>query len=255
MYTNKPEIAFRFNKVDRKLFDKIQKEHWRTIEKEYKKLKQRCQKKIFVPVEATQKNWITARVNLHATESVMRLLYLTEAFCETSKKFNGAASAVLLKGMVEIPLHLGYMFWIISENHSFEKVRKELSKIAFGNRDKDTGLTSTGKVTGREMYDKADEMIEKIHKNSSEKSTIKIFKTLYKESNATGHHNFEARMFSGLYNNDTWEAKDRKELFQFLTNKIFQLFLHSSATLGMTSIFLRGIDHHLEHLPDEIKKQ
>ena len=255
MYTNKPEIFFHYNKTDRGLFDSAQKEHWKSIEGAYKKLSCRCKKEITMPIQATHKEWITSRVNSHINESVIRLLYLTEAFCEESKKFNTPAAAVLIKSMVEIPLHMGYLLWIVSENHSFEKIRKELAKIAFGNRDKNTGLTTTSKITGKEMYEKADSMMEKIFKEESQKSTIKIFETLYKQSNTTGHHNYEARMLCGLTNNSVWKVKDRKEQFQFFTNKLFQLFLHCDTILGIASIFWNATDHYTNQIPDLIKNE
>jgi len=255
MYSNKEEVLFRFNKKDRKLFDSVQKKHWRNIESNYKKLKERCKKEIFMPIETDHKEWVTSRVNSHINESVIRLLYLTEAFCEDSKKFNAPAVAVLIKSMVEIPLHMGYMLWVVSENHSFEKIRKELAKISFGNRDRSTGLTSVSKITGKEMHEKADEMMEKFFQKESQKSGIKIFETLYKESNATGHHNYEARMLCGRTNDGLWKEKDRKDIFQFFTNNIFQFFLHCDTILWVTLIFWDAIDHYLDQLPDYIKNK
>ena len=88
MQLNKPIIKFSFSKEDKKLFKPEQKKHLKNIEKYYLKLYGRCIKKIPTPIEATHKEWITARINLHSNTSVMRLLYLTETFCYSSKKFN-----------------------------------------------------------------------------------------------------------------------------------------------------------------------
>lgn len=252
MYTNKHYVKFNFGHKNLRLFNDKQKEDWSIIEKEYEKLKKRCVKEIFVPTEATHKEWIAARVNLHRNESIMRLLYLTEAFCEVSKKFNGPAAAVLIKGMVEIPLHLGYLSWLLSEHRPFEKMRKELSKIAFGNRDESTGLTSSSKVSGKDMYEKADKIMQKTFQ---ENELTKVFETLYKDANATGHHNFEGRMLCGIKNDNTWKTKDRKELFTFYTKSIFPFFFKCEAILVMTSILYKTIDHYLKHLPDYLDKK
>ncbi len=246
---NKDSIVFNFSKQDSQLFDVRQREDWIHIEKFYKKIQKYCLAKVIIPTTGSHKEWITARVKLHVSTSIMRLLYLTESFCDTSKTFNSAGSAVLIKAMVEIPLHLGYLTWILDEHSDFDSIKKELSKIAFGRRDQKGGLTKSSKITQKDFYTRADGLIKKFFKDQP--STINIFETLYKEANATGHHNYEGRnMLCGLENNGIWQAKDRKELFVFYSTKIFQFFMHCNAILGMSFVFLEAIDHYLKQLPD-----
>ena len=153
--------------------------------------------------------------------------------------------------MVEIPLHLGFLVWIISENNDFEKIRKQLDKIAFGNIDKKTKLTSISKVNGKELYEKTDMILKKLFKK--EGGSYDIFEIIYKEANALGHHNYEGRnMLCGLQNHKegVWYAKDRKELFQFYSNNIFQFFLSCDTILFMSDVLLTGIDYYLNNLPE-----
>lgn len=251
--TNTNSISFVFSEDDTKLFNDDQKRHWENIQKFYEKLQKRCLPEIEIPISASHKTWITARVNLHTTTSLMRLLYLVEGFCDVSKKFNGVASAVFIKAMTEVPLHLGYLVWILSEHNDFESIRAELSKLAFGNRDKGVGLTVSSKISQKDLYTHSDAMIKKFFKDQP--STINIFETLYKEANATGHHNYEGRnLLCGVQNNDTWHAKDRKEWFVFISNNIFQFFMHCDAILGMSNVFLGAMDHYLSQMPENFNK-
>jgi hypothetical protein len=252
--TNKDSIVFNFSEEDKRLFSDDQKRYLENIQNFYVKLKARCLPEIKIPISASHKEWITARVNLHITTSLMRLLYLAEGFCEASENFNAVSSAVFVKAMTEVPLHLGYIVWILAEHKDFESIRAELAKLAFGNRDKGIGLTVSSKITQKDLYTRSDEMIKKFFKDQP--STINIFETLYKESNATGHHNFEGRnLLCGVQNDDTWRAKDRKEWFVFISNNIFQFFLQCDAIFGMSDILLSAIDHYLKNLPDNFKKQ
>jgi hypothetical protein len=251
--TNTNSINLVFNEEDTKLFSDDQKRHWENTQKFYGKLRERCLPDIEIPISTSHKKWITARVNLHTTTSLMRLLYLVEGFCDVSKKFNAVASAVFVKAMTEIPLHLGYLVWILAEHNDFESIRTELSKLAFGNRDKGVGLTVSSKISQKDLYTHADAMIKKFFKDQP--STINIFETLYKEANATGHHNYEGRnLLCGVQNDDTWHAKDRKEWFVFMSNNIFQFFMHCDAILGMSDVFLNAIDYYLNQMPENFNK-
>lgn len=248
MELNKKKIKFHFSKEDRKKIKFEQKEYLTHIEEIYFLLNKRCLNQISVPVTGTHKEWIKSRVYLHSNASVMRLLYLTESFCDASKKFNSVSVASLLKSMAEIPLHLGFLLFIISENNDFEKIRDLLGKLAFGNRDEKTNLTSTSKISGKELYQKTDDVLKKMSNNES----WNIFETIYKETNAFGHHNYEGRdMLCGLMDHKTgnWSVKDRKEIFQFYSNTIFQFFLYADAILTMSNIILNHIDNHLNSLP------
>lgn len=251
--TTKDSISFYFNKADRRLFNTAQKEHWSNIEQSYLKLRKKYLLEIPIIIEGTHKEWVMARVNLHTTTSIMRLLYLVESFCEEAKKFNSVAAAVFVKAMVEIPLHLGYLTWILDEHNDFESIRSELSKIAFGNRDRVTGLTSSSRISQREFYTRSDAMVYKFFKEQA--STINIFEKLYKDANVTGHNNFEGReMLCGLQNDGIWKAKDRKELFVFYSNNIFQFFMDCDIILSISSIFLDVIEHYLRQLPTNFSK-
>jgi hypothetical protein len=253
MATNKDSIIFNFSEEDKKLFGTNQKKYWENIQNFYIKLKAHCLNEIKIPISGSHKEWITARINLYTTTSLMRLLYLSESFCEASKEFNSVSCAVFVKAMTEIPLHLGYLVWILAEHDDFKSIQNELGKLAFGNRDKGVGLTVSSKITQKELYTRSDEMIKKFFKDQP--STINIFETLYKEGNATGHHNYEGRnMLCGVQNRGVWEAKDRKEWFVFLSNNIFQFFLQCDVILGMSDILLTAIDHYLKNLPENFKK-
>jgi hypothetical protein len=249
MNTNKDSIAFDFSVEDRKIFNDEQREDWDQIESSYEDLKKLCQTKIDIPITGSHKEWIAARVNLHVTPSIMRLLYLTESFCDATAEFNSVTSAVLIKAMAEIPLHLGYLVWILDSKKDFESIRVELSKIAFGNRNPKTGLTVSSNISQKTLYSRSDEMIKKFFKDQT--SEINILEELYKDANATGHHNYEGRnMLCGLQNNGTWLAKDRKELFLFYSKNIFHFFMYCETILSMSKIFLSAIDFYLKELPD-----
>jgi hypothetical protein len=58
-------------------------------------------------------------------------------------------------------------------------------------------------------------------------------------------------MLCGLMNHETgnWSVKDRKEIFQFYSNTIFQFFLYADTILTMSNIILNHIDNHLDSLP------
>ncbi len=245
--TNTDQILFDFKDEDSKLFDPEQQKYWRHIETSYIELKSRCLLTAELPQTGTHKDWIKSRVNLHVSQSLMRLLYLLEEFCCSCKNFNGVSAAALVKAMVEVPLHFGYMTWILTEHNEFEKVRFELNKVAFGNRDSLSGLTTSSKITQKVFYTRADEMMKKLFKD--EPAAMNVFERLYKDANATGHHNYEARMLTGIQNGELWKAGDRKELFVFFSSKIFQFFLYCDTIVTMTSFFIKAIDHYLEYLP------
>ncbi len=252
--TTANSITFRYSEEDKRLFKDDQKQRWKSIEHFYQKLRERCLEEVDIPISASHKAWISARVNLHITTSLMRLLYLTESLRDASINFNSVAAAIHIKAMVEIPLHLGYLVWILDGHGDFQSIRRELSKIAFGNRDKQTGLTASNKISQRTFYTRSDAMIKKFFKD--EPSNINIFETLYKEANATGHHNYEARnLLCGVQNNDVWCVKDRKEWFVFISNNIFQFFMHCEAILGMSQVFLETIDHYVSQLPENFSKE
>ena len=242
-------ISFNYSGTDKALFKNDQERNWKNIEDFYIKLRSRCKDELRLSDGGTHKEWITQRVEIHMITSLMRLLYLTESFRDSSIKFNVAAVAIHIKAMVEIPLHLGYLVWILSSNSKFEEIRAELAKIAWGTRDEDTGLTSKASISQKTFYTRADEMVEKHFKDQS--STIKIFRTVYKEANATGHHNYEGRnLLMGVQKDDTWKSKERKEWFVFLSSNIFPFFLHCATILSMSSFFVGAIDHYLDQLPE-----
>ncbi len=249
MLTNTDTIKFHYTEEDFKAFSENQKRDIKMVENFYSKLKIRCLEKIEIIPSGTHKEWIRARADMHLTTSIMRLLYLTESFCNSSENFNSVASAAHIKAMTEIPMHLGYLVWILSENHTFEDVKNELSKIAWGNKSSVTGLTSTAKITQKEFYEKADLVSKKIFKEHPD--TMNVFEILYKEANAIGHHNYEGRnLLCGVQNGNTWKAKDRKEWFVFISKNIFQFFLYATTILSMSDVFCNAISHYLEKMPD-----
>lgn len=249
MNTNIESIAFDYSESDKAKFQNGQDIYWKNIEESYQKILLKCNDSLKISNSGTHKEWVSQRVKLHMTTSLMRLLYLTESFRDSAVKFNIVSAAVHNKAMCEIPLHLGYLVWVLSSRTKFDDMRLELSNIAFGLRDPDTGLTGHAKISQKTFYKRADEMLEKHFKDNP--STIKIFETIYKEANATGHHNFEGRsMLTGLQNGDTWVSKDRKEWFIFLSSNIFQVFLHCSTVLLMSLVFVNAIDHYLNQLQE-----
>ncbi len=234
---------------DSALFNDSQKDYWAHIESFYSDLRALCLDEVDVIESGTHKEWVRARINLHITTSLMRLLYLAESFVQTAKTFNATASAVHVKAMVEVPLHLGYLLWILREKHTFEEVREELNKLAWGNRSQDSGLTTSAKITQRELYEKADLVLKEIFPNDEQ--TINIVEMLYKDANATGHHNYEGRnILSGVQKGNIWRVKDRKEWFVFITNNIFQFFLNTDVVMMTSKTFVSAIHHYLEQLPD-----
>lgn len=249
MDTLKQSVTFDYLEADKALFQNDQQRHWKDIEQFYIKLRNRCVDELKISASGTHKAWTTQRVEMHMVTSLIRLLYLTESFRDASLKYNAPAAAIHVKAMAEIPLHLGYLTWILSSNLKFEQVRSELAKIAWGTKDGNTGLTYKSSISQKVFYTRADDMIEKHFKDQP--STIKIFETVYKEANAIGHHNYEGRnVLIGVQNGDIWKLKNRKEWFVFLSSNIFQVFLHCSTILGMSSFFVNAIDHYLNQLPE-----
>lgn len=252
MQTNISSINFDYSERDKKLFQPETHKHWENISKDYNILRKKRIKKIDLVQSGSHKDWITSRVNLHVSQSLFRMLYLVEEFRNSTVSFNSVAGAALIKSIVEIPLHFGYILWVLSEIHDFEKIRTELGKIAFGNRSEKSGLTTSGKITHAELYKKSDTMIKKLFKGKD--SDIQIFESMYKDANATGHHNYEARMLTGIQNKDIWKAGDRKKLFVFFSNNIFPFFMHCDAALSMSTVLLKAIDHYLKHMPTNFDK-
>jgi hypothetical protein len=250
--TTLESISFDYSEADKTLFQNGQEVYWKEIEEFYIKLRARCKNELKISESGTHKEWITQRVEMHMVTSLMRLLYLTESFRDSSTKFNAAAAAIHVKAMVEIPFHLGYLVWILCSHNKFEDVRAELAKVAWGIRDEETGLTSKASITQKTFYTRADEMLDKHF--AGEPSTLEMFRTLYKEANATGHHNYEGRnVLVGVQKGDTWQTKDRKEWFVFLSSNIFQFFLYAGTIMGMSSFFVNAIDHYLNQLPDYLE--
>ena len=248
--TNLDSIKFSYSEEDRKLFNDEHKRHWKNIEDLYVKLRGKCSEKIEIPISATHRRWITQRVNLNVTTSLMRLLYLVESFCDASKNFNSVAAAVHIKAMTEIPLHLGYLVWILDSQKDFQSIRTKLYEITFGNKDPKIGLTASGKISQKTLYTRADEMINKFFKDDPEQ--INIFEMLYKWGNSIGHHNYEGRnILIGVMNDDTWEVRGRKTWFVFMS-ELFQLFMHCDSTLAMSWVFLDAIDHYLNQIPENM---
>lgn len=251
MFLNQEKISFEYSDADRKLFGPKQINDMESIKKCYSDLFRKIKVKNILPVEATHKEWITSRVHLHANTSIMRLLYLTEAFCQSANSFNSVSIAANIKSMMEIPLHMGYLVWIISKLNNFDAIRKELQKLAFGNRNPVTGLTDKPKVSGRDLSEKTDLIMEEHFDQVGS-----LFNLLYKDSNAIGHHNFEGRdMLCGLQDDQgTWHAKDRKKHFQFYANNIFQFFLYGDVILSATGTLFNMMEHYLKHLPENFAK-
>lgn len=250
--TNLDKIVFDYDRKDSELFNSTQHEHWRNIEDFYSKLQGRCLLEVKLPQTGAPKGWVVSRVNLHVSQVLMRLLYLTETFCDSSKKFNATSSAAMIKAMTEVPLHLGYIVWVLKNHNDLESTQVELGKIAFGNRDPKSGFTTSSKVTQKVFYTRADEMVKSIFKKAP--STIDIFERLYKDANAIGHNNYEARMLTGIQDGDTWRAGDRKELFVIFSNSMFPLFFYCDTILSMSHVFLQVIDHHAKYLPTDWPK-
>lgn len=249
MITNLDSIKFGYSEEDKALFDDLQRGYFGNIPKNYLKLKEYCLPEIEVIQSGTHKEWIRARMNLYVTTSIMRLLYLTESFTEASENFNTVTAAVHIKAMVEIPLHLAYLTWIVSEKHTFEEIREELKKLTWGIKNPDTGLTQKANITQKELYQNADLVTKKLFKETPE--MINIFETIYKEANATGHHNYEGRnVLVGVQNDNTWKMRDRKEWFVFISKNIFQFFLQADTILFMSDMLIQAINHYIEQLPD-----
>jgi len=249
IYTTKESIIFNYSSEDEKLFTDNQKEYWKNIIHFYEKIRSLCLSEIQTPIESTHKKWITSRVNLHTTTSLTRLLYLTESFSNSALDFNSVAAAIHIKAMTEIPLHLGYIVWVLDSHHSFNEIREQLAKIAFGNRNNGTGLTVSSKISHKEMYTKTDEIMTKLFKNNEHK--MNMFESLYKDANAIGHHNHESHnMLIGLRTDETWRIKDRKEWFVFWSNNIFQFFLYCNTILTMSWVLMDAINYYLTQLPE-----
>lgn len=252
MNTTLEKISFNYAEVDKALFRNEQERNWKEIEKYYVKLRALCKDKLKLTVQGNHKEWITQRVEMHMITSLVRLLYLTESFRDASLSFNSPAAAVHVKAMTEIPLHLGHLLWVLKKKTKFEDVREELKNITWGTRDEKTGLTTYASISQKTLYTRADEMFEELFKDQP--STIKLVETIYKESNATGHHNYEGRnILTGVQNDDFWRIKDRKEWFVFLSSNIFPFFLHSATVLHISYVFVRAIDFYLKQLPDKLK--
>jgi hypothetical protein len=255
MSTTLETIKFNYSEADAVLFENDQSRHWRRIEEYYSTLRERCLDEIPMPIEATHKVWVTSRVNRLLVTSIMRLLYLGESFCDSTLKFNTPSAAVHVKAMVEPVLHIANLAWILEHHHnSFEQIRIELDRMAFGNRA--TGeLTTSARITQKELYTRADDLM-KGYGGSEAKDELNVFEILYKEANASGHHNFEGRdMLVGVTDkNNVWHPKNRKEWFVFISSNIFQFFLHTGVVFSMSTVFVNHIDHYLENMPESLPK-
>ncbi len=246
---NLDSIKFRYLEEDVALFGDIQRGYFDNISKNYLKLKEYCLTEVEVIQSGTHKEWIRSRMNLYVTTSVSRLLYLTESFAESSVNFNAVTVAVHVKAMIEIPLHLAYLVWIVSEKQTFEEIREELKRLSFGIKNPDTGLTQRSNITQKELYQNADFVVKKLFNETPE--MMNVFETIYKEANATGHHNYEGRnVLVGVQNGDTWKLKDRKEWFVFLSKNIFQFFLQIDTILFMSDVLVKAINHYVDQIPD-----
>lgn len=249
MNTTAATLVFNYSEADKSLFPNEQREHWDNIDKFYLKLRAYCRDELEITERGTHKAWVTQRVEMHMITSLIRLLYLTESFRDSAVNFNAPATAVHIKAMAEIPLHLGHLVWILTNHSKFEDIRNELKKIAWGTRDDMTGLTYRASISQKILYTHADEIMTK---HFPDQPASKLFEIIYKEANATGHHNYEGRnILIGVQKNDFWNIKDRKEWFVFLSSNIFQFFLHCDAILGMSSIFVRMINHYLNTLSEQ----
>ncbi len=161
MLTNLDSIKFGYSEEDKALFDDVQRGYFDNIPKNYLKLKAYCFPEVEMLQSGTHKEWIRSRIKLYVTTSVMRLLYLTESFTNASENFNAVTAAIHTKAMVEIPLHLAYLTWIVSERRTFEEMRKELEKITWGIKDNNTSLTYKSSITQKELYENADLVTKK----------------------------------------------------------------------------------------------
>lgn len=243
-------LVFNYSDEDIKLFDSKQHAHWKSIEDFYLKLNNECLSEIRLPQVCPSQEWVVSRVHLHVSQSLLRLLNLTEAFCNASKEFNIMSAAALIKAMTEIPLHIGYILWILRTHKDYSVARKKIMELAIGERDSITGFTSKSRVGQKTLYIRADEVIRDLFGNKS--SDVGIFETLYKESNVVGHNNFEARMLTGIYDlkENIWRAGGKKDLFILFTNGMFPLFFYCDAILSMSYVLFQAIDRQLKTTPD-----
>lgn len=251
MKTTLEAIELNYSDADKALFENDQGRHWSRIEEYYSILRERCLDEIQMPLEATHRVWVTSRVNRLLVTSLMRLLYLGESFCDASLKFNAPSAAVHVKAMVEPVLHIANLVWILEHYHNdFEQIRTELDRMAFGRSE--SGLTASARISQKELYRRADEIMNG-YKESEAEDDLNVFETLYKEANATGHHNFEGRdVLIGQtdFVNHVWRPADRKQWFVFISSNVFQFFLHTGVVFSMSSVFVGHIDHYLENMPE-----
>lgn len=126
--------------------------------------------------------------------------------------------------------------------------------MAFGDRREDSGLTASPRINHTDLTQRADALMRRFGGDDREDDAINVFETIYRESNAVGHHNFEGRdILAGTTDeNDIWRPEPRKEWFIFISSNIFPFFLHTSALFGMSNIFVRTIDHYLENMPESL---
>lgn len=256
MTTTLETLSFNYSNEDVTLFQNDQQRHWESIKKYYPLLRARCLEEIPTPVETNQGEWVTTRSNRLLTTSIMRLLYMGESFRDASIRFNGPAAAIHAKAMVEPVLHIANIAWILEHhNTNFEQIRREFDQAAFGQRDRD-GLTTRARISNRQLYTRADELMQRLGNGEEDTPDINVFETLYQEANATGHHNFEGRdiLIGVTDKNDVWRPKDRKEWFIFMSSNIFQFFLHASTVFSMSYIFVGMIDHYLKQLPERLSR-
>lgn len=254
MNTTLETLSFEYSDEDAALFQNDQRKHWESVERYYPLLRARCLEEIPTPIETNQREWVRTRANRLLTTSIMRLLYLGESFRDASLKFNGPAAAIHAKAMVEPVLHIANIAWIL-ENHNtdFEQIRREFDQMAWGRRD-GGGLTTRARISNRQLYTRADELMHRLGSGEYDAPVVKVFETLYQEANATGHHNFEGRdiLIGVTDENDVWHPKDRKEWFIFMSSNIFQFFLYTSTVFSMSNIFAGIIDHYLERLLERL---
>src|SRR3989344_408055 len=90
-------VSFNYDRADRELFESDQQRQWHNIEDLYRKLRSRCLLETPLPVKCSPKEWLTTRCRFYETNSLMRLLYLTESFRDSAKKFNAVAAAIHIK--------------------------------------------------------------------------------------------------------------------------------------------------------------
>lgn len=205
--------------------------------------------------EAKSKRQSRAWILRSISESLLRSLYLRNAFVDSINARNLAGVYLALKAWFEVVGFLAFILEALQKGESDEDIHEKLMPLALGNKGK--GNLRVGEIEAKNvltLIESADRYITSVRKRSDTTKEGRIIDTFFSDyydvaSNPT-HPSFDAHEMFGRPDGETWVAFSPDEYKRELIEQ-----LPAYGGLLMTALFIHKICKEIFDLEgEEFKK-